>query len=118
MKSRFDTFLKVTGQRVLLILGLMLTYQGWSANDHGPIRILFLGQNQTLHNSNLYYPMLAKALGRDAIYFDYSTDVATALDPEYLNQFDGLLLYANHEKITPEPIPSTISEIFLFEKKI
>jgi putative membrane-bound dehydrogenase-like protein len=67
-----------------------------------PIRILFLGHESEHHNSNAFYPMLAKALGRDAIYFDYVTSVEAALgDTEYLGQFDGLLLYANHASITP-----------------
>jgi len=66
-----------------------------------PIRILFLGHESEHHNSNEYYPLLAKALGRDAIYFDYLTSVNQALgDKEYLNRFDGLLLYANHPKLT------------------
>lgn len=72
------------------------------------MRILFLGHDQEHHNSNVYYPMLAKALGRDAIYFDYSTDVAAALDPDYLNQFDGLLLYANYNRITDEQLKTLI----------
>ena len=46
--------------------------------------------------------MLAQALGRDAIYFDYVTSVNRALDDEtYLNQFDALLLYANHPVFPP-----------------
>ena len=66
-----------------------------------PIRVLFLGHESTHHNSNQYYPILSKSLGRDAIYFDYVTSVNQALDdPEYLNQFDGLLLYANHPKLS------------------
>lgn len=68
-----------------------------------PIRILFLGHESLHHNSNAFYPMLAKALGRDAIYFDYVTSVEAALgDAEYLGKFDGLLLYANHGSITPK----------------
>ncbi|MEM7013070.1 MAG: PVC-type heme-binding CxxCH protein, partial [Verrucomicrobiota bacterium] len=67
-----------------------------------PIRVLFLGHDAQHHNSNLYYPMLAKALGREAIYFDYVTTPAAALDDaEYLNRFDALLLYANHGRIEP-----------------
>ncbi len=68
-----------------------------------PIRILFLGHESQHHNSNAFYPMLAKALGREAIYFDYVTTVEAALgDAEYLGKFDGLLLYANHGNITPQ----------------
>ena len=70
--------------------------------DDGPIRVLFLGHESEHHNSNLYYPMLSRALGRDAIYFDYVTSVEEALgDADTLGQFDALLLYANHGKIEP-----------------
>ena len=69
----------------------------------GPVRILFLGHDSKHHNSNAYFPMLAKALGRDGIYFDYHTNVEEALgDAEYLAKFDGVLLYANHNAITPK----------------
>ena len=68
----------------------------------GAIRVLFLGHESEHHNSNKFYPMLAKGLGRDAIYFDYVTSVEEALgDAEYLSKFDAVLLYANHGKITP-----------------
>ena len=68
----------------------------------GAIRVLFLGHESEHHNSNKFYPMLAKGLGRDAIYFDYVTSVEEALgDAAYLNKFDALLLYANHGRITP-----------------
>tara|TARA_Y100001968_G_C19442240_1_gene763210 strand:+ start:480 stop:3932 length:3453 start_codon:yes stop_codon:yes gene_type:complete len=70
--------------------------------DEGPIRVLFLGHESKHHNSNLYYPMLSRALGRDAIYFDYVTTVEEALgDADYLGKFDALLLYANHGRIEP-----------------
>ena len=66
-----------------------------------PIRVLFLGHESKHHNSNEYYPMLSKALGRDAIYFDYVTSVGAALDDaSYLGKFDALLIYANHPRLT------------------
>ncbi|MAZ13405.1 MAG: hypothetical protein CMO71_11460, partial [Verrucomicrobiales bacterium] len=66
----------------------------------GPIRVLFLGHDSKHHNSNAYYPMLSRALGQEAIYFDYVTSVEEALgNAEYLAKFDALLLYANHGKI-------------------
>ena len=66
-----------------------------------PVRVLFLGHESKLHNSNEYYPILSKSLGRDAIYFDYVTSVNQALDDAgYLNQFDALLLYANHPRLS------------------
>ena len=82
---------------VLFLLSLIFAH----AND-GPIRVLFLGHNSKHHPSNEYYPLIAKALGRDAIYFDYTTSVEEALgDAKYLGKFDVLLLYANHGTINP-----------------
>ena len=82
---------------ILFLLSLMFAH----AND-GPIHVLFLGHPAKHHNSNEYYPMLAKALGRDAIYFDYTVSVEEALgEAKYLNKFDVLLLYANHATIQP-----------------
>ena len=53
-----------------------------------PIRVLFLGHESKHHNSNEYFPILSKSLGRDAIYFDYVTSVGQALDDsEYLARF-------------------------------
>jgi uncharacterized protein len=73
-----------------------------SADRQGPVRVLFLGHEAEHHPSNEYYPMLAQALGRDAIYFDYVTSVEEALgNAAYLQQFDALLLYANHAEISP-----------------
>ena len=87
-----------------LLATLWLTapfHSAFSAED-GPVRVLFLGHEATHHPSNDYYPMLAKALGREAIYFDYVTSVEEALgNADYLNRFDALLLYANHGEITP-----------------
>lgn len=72
------------------------------AGTRGPIHILFLGHDSKHHNSNAYFPMIAEALGREAIYFDYHTSVEEALgDFAYLSRFDGLVLYANHNKIAP-----------------
>ena len=89
----------------LLCLAAAFAAPGFSSQakaDDGPIRVLFLGHESEHHNSNLYYPMLSRALGRDAIYFDYVTSVEEALgDADYLGKFDALLLYANHGRIEP-----------------
>ena len=90
----------------LLLLTAAFAAPGFSSQakaDDGPIRVLFLGHESEHHNSNLYYPMLSRALGRDAIYFDYVTSVEEALgDADYLGKFDALLLYANHGRIEPQ----------------
>ncbi len=68
----------------------------------GAVRVLFLGHEAQNHRSDLYYPMLSKALGREAIYFDYVTTPEAAFsDAEYLDHFDAVLIYANHIDIKP-----------------
>jgi uncharacterized protein len=84
----------------LLLASLCLSVSLSARPSEGPVRILFLGHDAKHHPSDEYYPMLAEGLGRDAIYFDYKTSVEEALgDYDYLSQFDGLLLYANHDTI-------------------
>ena len=85
-----------------VVLPLIFLLSPLSLSAEGPIRILFLGHDQEHHNSNRYFPMLAQALGREAIYFDYVTEVEAALgQADFLNRFDALLLYANHATIEP-----------------
>jgi len=85
---------------VLLLFAASLATQARPAD--GPVRVLFLGHESDKHPSDLYYPMLAEALGRDAIYFDYVTSPEAAFaDADYLNHFDAVLIYANHAEIEP-----------------
>lgn len=73
----------------------------------GPIRVLFLGHpgggpGQASHQPAERFPTLTKALGREAIYFDYfdSTEAAFA-DAKTLDNYDAVLIYANHREIDP-----------------
>jgi len=86
---------------LLAALSYALNKAETPAEKDGPVRILFLGHDSKHHDSNRYFPMLSKALGRDGIYFDYYTDVDEALgDASHLSRYDGVLLYANHDKIS------------------
>jgi len=97
----YETMIPFINMRRSLLSLLLLSLLFGSASAK-PIRVLFLGHESEHHNSNKFYPMLAKGLGRDAIYFDYVTTVEGALgDAAYLNKFDALLLYANHGRIKP-----------------
>ena len=69
--------------------------------DPGKLRVLFLGHNSQHHSSNTYSPILREALAPKHIEFDYVTSV-DALNSEKLKQYDAVLLYANHGRITPE----------------
>ena len=64
------------------------------------IEILFLGHDSQHHNSAEYMPLLASALSREGINFTY-TDKLSDLNDETLSWYDGLMIYANHDSISP-----------------
>ncbi|MDB4881954.1 MAG: dehydrogenase, partial [Gemmatimonadetes bacterium] len=64
------------------------------------IEVLFLGHDAEHHPSNKYAPILAMALAKDGIDFSYTTD-PNDLNPRNLAKYDAVLLYANHDSITP-----------------
>ncbi|WP_038158786.1 PVC-type heme-binding CxxCH protein [Verrucomicrobium sp. BvORR106] len=77
----------------------------------GPVRVLFLGhENNKVHNSSTAAALLMQECGRDAIYFDFFTQ-PTCLNPETLARYDAVMLYANHDKITPEQFNALITFI-------
>ncbi|QNF32744.1 ThuA domain-containing protein [Adhaeribacter swui] len=65
------------------------------------VEVLFLGHESEHHNSNKYAPTLATALFSRGINITYTTSPAD-LNSENLKKYDGLIIYANHEKIAPE----------------
>ncbi len=88
----------------LLLLPILVSLfaSAQAAERTGPIRVLFLGHEARHHDSGAYAPMLMQALGREAIWFDYVTSPEAAFaDAEFLDRFDAVLLYANHERIDP-----------------
>src|SRR4051812_7414543 len=71
--------------------------------DDGPrkIEILFLGHDSEHHNSAALMPLLASALATEGINFTYASDPAV-LNRETLDQYDALMIYANHDSITSD----------------
>ncbi|MBO9151803.1 PVC-type heme-binding CxxCH protein [Chitinophaga sp. GCM10012297] len=67
----------------------------------GAIEVLFLGHASEHHHSEKYMPLLASALATEGIHFTYTDDPAS-LNKENLARFDALMIYANHDSITPE----------------
>lgn len=65
------------------------------------IEILFLGHDSEHHDAARYLPHLASALSLEGINFTYRDD-PEVLNAETLADYDGLMIYANHETITPE----------------
>lgn len=64
------------------------------------IEILFLGHNSEHHNSERFAPMLAMPLFQKGINISYTADPQD-LNSENLSKYDGLIIYANHDSISP-----------------
>jgi putative membrane-bound dehydrogenase-like protein len=73
--------------------------------DARRLEILFLGAptaNGPHHDPISRYRVLKKALGTSGINLTYSQDLAETFRPEFLQQFDAVLLYANWPTLAPE----------------
>ncbi len=64
------------------------------------LEILFLGHKSQHHNSQQLADIFNKAYFKDGINITYSTD-PNDMNEAYLQNFDGLVVYANYDKITP-----------------
>ena len=64
------------------------------------LRILFLG-DQGPHHPARRASELMPLLAKQGIDVEYTEEVATALTPQRLQQYDGLILYANIDRIEP-----------------
>src|SRR5690606_18887959 len=62
--------------------------------------VLFLGHASKHHDSGKYAPWLAIAMFKQGINLTYTT-TPDDLNEENLAKYDGLIIYANHEVITP-----------------
>ncbi|MXV16787.1 PVC-type heme-binding CxxCH protein [Hufsiella ginkgonis] len=73
-----------------------------AAEADGPRRaeILFLGNLSKHHDSGKYAPSLAIDLFARNINITYTTDTAD-LNPATLGKYDGMIIYANYDKINP-----------------
>ena len=67
-----------------------------------PLRLLFLGHDRDHHPSGKLLPLIAAPLARRGIQMTHVSTPEEALVPATLKHYDGLVLYANHETITPE----------------
>lgn len=65
------------------------------------IEILFLGHASEHHHSAKYAPGLATALFSRGINLTYTENPAD-LNAANLSRYDGLVIYANHDQISPE----------------
>ncbi|MEM7601217.1 MAG: ThuA domain-containing protein [Verrucomicrobiota bacterium] len=111
MRPHSNCFLRSLASRALALsaticVGLSIALAESGADEKardaevGPIRVLFLGHKAENHQASRHYPILTKALGREAIYFDYVTDTEEAFSNfSHLQRYDAVLIYANHKTI-------------------
>ncbi|HVJ84954.1 MAG TPA: PVC-type heme-binding CxxCH protein [Caulifigura sp.] len=85
---------------LLLCLAVWMSCGSLSAAEPPALKILFLGDNGHHRPADRFHD-LAPALEKRNIDLKYSDDAAVALTAETLNQFDGLVIYANTDAITP-----------------
>lgn len=74
-----------------------------SSREDAPRRaeVLFLGHNSKHHDSGKYAPWLAIAMFKQGINLTYTTN-PDDLNEENLAKYDGVIIYANHEVMTPD----------------
>jgi uncharacterized protein len=72
-----------------------------SDSDPRRVEILVLGHESEHHNSEKLMMYIETPLFQKGINLTYTTDV-NDLNETKLSNYDGLLIYANHEQITPE----------------
>ncbi len=103
--KRFKLFIMgKTG--IALITGLIFLFCGAScrkADDNSPRRleILFLGhQDNRNHNSQRLADVMLQEYFKEGINISFTTD-PDDLNEDNLAHYDGLILYANHDSITP-----------------
>jgi putative membrane-bound dehydrogenase-like protein len=87
---------------LLLLAGLLGSAAGGAVGAEAPkpLKVLFLG-DEGHHRPVLRFRQIQPVLARRGIVLTY-TDSANALNPKTLSGYDGLLLYANIDAITPE----------------
>src|SRR5215510_12860089 len=71
-----------------------------SAEEPKPLKLLFLG-DEGHHRPAERFRQLQPVLAKRGIDLTY-TDKVEALDPKILDKYDGLVVYANTTRITPE----------------
>lgn len=81
---------------------LFIVSCGQQQENTGPrkLEILMLGHDSEHHNSAAYLPMLAASLTPKGFNFSYTSDL-NDLNTENLERFDALMIYANHDEISP-----------------
>ncbi|MFO0906437.1 MAG: PVC-type heme-binding CxxCH protein [Pirellulales bacterium] len=88
--------------RAFALLALLAAFPAsLFAADPPPLKLLFLGDHGH-HRPAERFAQLAPPLEQRQIQLQYVDDPAKALTPDTLAKYDGLILYANLDQITPD----------------
>src|SRR4051812_23880443 len=72
------------------------------------LELLFLGHNSTHHNSAQLADIMSKEYFKSGINITYTTN-PDDLQDELLSKYDGLIVYANYDSITPSQEKALLS---------
>jgi len=86
----------------LLFLGTLLFAAEQKANSPRALEVLFFGDDGH-HRPLDQYAIFKEAVGNRGIHLTYEKRME-ALTPENLAKYDALLIFANHQEITPEQL--------------
>ena len=104
------------GAIALSVLACWFTTRQLSANADEPaalppIKLLFLGDNQPRqHVPRIRYNIIKPVLEQRNITIDYTADMAD-INPEKLAKYDGLVVYANIDTISPEAAKALVDYV-------
>jgi len=86
--------------RFLIVLLAPLFFLSCQDNSPKRLELFFLGHESKHHDSEKLAGILSQEYFKDGFNITYSTDPED-LTSENLRRYDGLILYANHDSITP-----------------
>lgn len=87
---------------LMVIASAVVACNGTKKADEGPRRLelFFLGHESKHHDSELLAEILSQEYFTEGMNITYSTDPDDLMRND-LHRYDGLILYANHDSITP-----------------
>ena len=93
---------EVTSNASLSVQQSKIEKEAALSNLSGPRRgeVLFLGNVGKHHDATKYAPWLAVSLFKIGVNVTYTTNL-NDLNPESLSKYDGLIIYSNHDIISP-----------------
>jgi len=85
---------------IILVSILSFKWTFLADDKNHRLEILLLGHNSQHHNSEKFAEIVSQAFFKDGINISYTTD-PNDLNDENLAKYDGLMIYANHDTISP-----------------